>query len=86
MIFYRNDFAGKVFKIVHDTQRGALTLVRVLSGEMKKNMRIISDKGQAEVVSKIYEPLADEYREINNVEAGDVAICAGLKVYKTKDF
>uniref|UniRef100_A0ABK9MU82 Tr-type G domain-containing protein n=1 Tax=Glossina morsitans morsitans TaxID=37546 RepID=A0ABK9MU82_GLOMM len=82
---FENDFAGKVFKIVHDTQRGALTLVRVLSGEMKKNMRIISDKGQAEVVSKIYEPLADEYREINNVEAGDVAICAGLKHTVTGD-
>ncbi|KAL9889590.1 ribosome-releasing factor 2, mitochondrial-like isoform 2-T3 [Glossina fuscipes fuscipes] len=42
---FENDFAGKVFKIIHDTQRGALTLVRVLRGEMKKNMRTISDKG-----------------------------------------
>uniref|UniRef100_A0A1A9WRW7 Elongation factor G2 n=1 Tax=Glossina brevipalpis TaxID=37001 RepID=A0A1A9WRW7_9MUSC len=82
---FENDFAGKVFKIVHDTQRGPLTLVRVLRGELKKNMRIISIKGQAEVVAKIYEPLADEYREINNVTAGDVAICAGLKHTITGD-
>ncbi|XP_037899588.1 ribosome-releasing factor 2, mitochondrial-like [Glossina fuscipes] len=42
---FENDFAGKVLKIIHDTQRGALTLVRVLRGEMKKNVRTISDKG-----------------------------------------
>jgi len=43
-------------------------------------MRLTSSSGQAEVVSKIYEPLADEYREVSSVQAGDVAICAGLKV------
>lgn len=43
-------------------------------------MRLTSTRGQAEVVGKIYEPLADEYREIQTVQAGDVAICSGLKV------
>lgn len=78
--FLRKDFVGKVFKIVHDKQRGALTLVRVLRGSMNKNMRLTTTKGQSEVVGKIYEPLADEYREITKVENGDVAICSGLKV------
>jgi len=51
-------------------------------------MRLTSSSGQSEVVSKIYEPLADEYREVSSVQAGDVAICAGLKVIilKTIDF
>lgn len=71
---------GKVFKIVHDKQRGALTLVRVLRGGMNKSMRLTSSRGNSETVGKIYEPLADEYREISTVEAGDVAICSGLKV------
>lgn len=79
-IFYRKDFVGKVFKIVHDKQRGPLTLVRVLRGSMNKSMRLTSTRGHSETVGKIYEPLADEYREISAVEAGDVAICSGLKV------
>ncbi|EDV94723.1 ribosome-releasing factor 2, mitochondrial [Drosophila grimshawi] len=83
---FGNDFAGKVFKIVHDKQRGPLTLVRLLRGELKRGMRLLcSARGQAEVVSKIYEPLADEYREVGSMQAGDVAICAGLKSTVTGD-
>ncbi|KAH8407354.1 hypothetical protein KR215_007669 [Drosophila sulfurigaster] len=82
---FGNDLAGKVFKIVHDKQRGALTLVRLIRGELKRGMRLTCSSGQAEVVSKIYEPLADEYREVSSVQAGDVAICAGLKSTVTGD-
>ena len=57
-----------------------MTLVRIFRGELKKGMRLVSTHGASEVVNKIYEPLADEYREIGSLAAGDVAICAGLKV------
>ncbi|XP_016938155.4 ribosome-releasing factor 2, mitochondrial isoform X1 [Drosophila suzukii] len=82
---FGTEVAGKVFKIVHDKQRGALTLVRILRGEIKRGMRLISARGQAEVVSKLYEPLADEYREVSAVQSGDVVICAGLKSTVTGD-
>lgn len=72
--------AGKVFKVTHDKQRGPLSLVRILSGKLKKNSKIVTSKGIAESVQRIYEPLADEYREINEIDAGNVAILAGLKV------
>lgn len=54
--------------------------MRLIRGEIKRGMRVTSSRGQAEVITKIYEPLADEYREVGSVQAGDVAICAGLKV------
>lgn len=54
--------------------------MRLIRGEIKRGMRVTSSRGQAEVITKIYEPLADEYREVSSVQAGDVAICAGLKV------
>ncbi|XP_017082657.1 ribosome-releasing factor 2, mitochondrial isoform X2 [Drosophila eugracilis] len=82
---FGTEVAGKVFKIVHDKQRGPLTLVRILRGEIKRGMRLISVRGQAEVVSKLYEPLADEYREVSAVQSGDVVICAGLKSTVTGD-
>lgn len=82
---FGDDFVGKVFKIIHDKQRGALTLVRVFRGELKKGSRLVTTHNTAEVISKVYEPLADEYREISGVPAGDVAICAGLKHTVTGD-
>ncbi|XP_058984530.1 ribosome-releasing factor 2, mitochondrial-like [Musca domestica] len=82
---FEDDFVGKVFKIVHDKQRGPLTLVRILRGDLKKSMRLTSTRGQSEVVGKMYEPLADEYREIQAAQAGDVALCSGLKHTVTGD-
>ncbi|KAH8367476.1 hypothetical protein KR200_008362 [Drosophila serrata] len=82
---FGSEVAAKVFKIVHDKQRGPLTLVRILRGEIKRGMRLVSARGQAEVVSKLYEPLADEYREVSSLQAGDVVICAGLKSTVTGD-
>lgn len=65
---------------MHDKQRGALSLVRVLNGTLKKGGKVHTSSGVSEVVQRIYEPLADEYREINEVSQGNVGICAGLKV------
>lgn len=84
---YRNDFAGRVFKVVHDKQRGPLSLVRVLSGKIRKGAKVTMEKEtimQTENVQRIYEPLADEYREITEIGCGDVAIFGGLKVASTK--
>lgn len=77
---FSNEFAAKVFKVMHDKQRGALSLVRILNGKLKKGDKITTSSGNSEVVQRIYEPLADEYREINEVKQGNVGICAGLKV------
>lgn len=80
LITKRNHFAGKVFKVMHDKQRGALSLVRVLNGKLRKSDKIVTSNGYPEVVQRIFEPLADEYREINEIGRGNVGICAGLKV------
>lgn len=77
---YSNELAGKVFKVTHDKQRGPLSLVRMFRGKLKKGAKVVSSSGVSETVQRIYEPLADEYREIGHVEAGNVAILAGLKV------
>lgn len=65
---------------MHDKQRGALSLVRILNGKLKKGDKVTTSNGSSEIVQRIFEPLADEYREINEVNQGNVGICAGLKV------
>lgn len=74
------DFVGKVFKVTHDKQKGALSLIRILSGKLRKGSKVVTSRGNSENVPKLYEALADEYREIQEIGEGDIAICGGLKV------
>lgn len=74
------DFAGKVFKVMHDQQYGPLSLVRVLNGTLKKGDKVTNTSSASESIQRIFEPLADEYREIHSVSVGNVGVCAGLKV------
>lgn len=82
---FGDDFVGKVFKVSHDNQRGALSLVRIYRGEIKKSSKVMTSMGTAENIQKLYEPLADEYREIDSITAGNVCVCTGLKSTKTGD-
>lgn len=66
---------------MHDKQRGPLSLVRVLSGTLKKGEKVTTPTRSGEIIQRIYEPLADEYREIDEVSVGNVGVCAGLKVW-----
>ena len=81
---FNDDFIAKVFKVTHDKQRGPLSLIRLYRGELKRGARIMTSSGVAENVQRIYEPLADEYREIEHVSAGNVCVCT-LKSTKTGD-
>ncbi|CAO1430482.1 unnamed protein product [Diamesa tonsa] len=82
---FGSDFVGNVFKVTHDKQRGPLCLVRILRGELKRGARVTTSKGVAENVQRLYEPLADEYRDIESIGAGNVCICAGMKSAATGD-
>lgn len=82
---FGDDFVGNVFKVTHDKQRGALSMVRIFRGELKKGSKVTTSTSTGENIQRIYEPLADEYREIDSIGAGNVAVCAGLKSTKTGD-
>lgn len=66
--------------MTHDKQKGALSLVRILSGKMRRGSKVVTSRGNSENVQKLYEALADEYREIQEIDEGDIAVCGGLKV------
>lgn len=70
---------------MHDKQHGALTLVRVLRGSLKKGAKISLARNISEIVEQIYEPLADEYLDVREVKAGNIAVCSGLKSTITGD-
>lgn len=67
--------------MMHDKEYGPLSLVRVLNGTLKKGDKVTNTKSASESIQRIFEPLADEYREIHSVSVGNVGVCAGLKVW-----
>ncbi|XP_035916575.1 ribosome-releasing factor 2, mitochondrial [Anopheles stephensi] len=82
---FGSDFVGKVFKVTHDKQRGPISMIRAFRGTVKKGSKFITATGGSETVQRIYEPLADEYREIDAFGAGNIGLCAGPKATVTGD-
>lgn len=83
--FAKGDLAARVFKVTHDRQRGVLCAVRMLRGRLRRGAKVATSAGYTEQVQRLYEPLADEYAEVQQVAEGDVAIVAGLKSACTGD-
>lgn len=82
----KDEFVGKVFKVMHDKQRGPLSIVRILAGELRRHQKIVIGRdNKSEMVQRIYEPLADDYNEVSGIGPGNIAVCAGLKHTVTGD-
>jgi len=84
--FYENKLCGLVFKIIHHPQKGVLCFVRVYSGKLDKNSSIYNiNKQQSEKVIKLMVAFADEFREVEEISAGNIAVISGLKLATTGD-
>ena len=78
---YGNELCSFVFKTLHDKQLGALTFMRVFSGSLKPSQKIYNaSREKQEKILKVYQPLADDLNEIQEVIPGQVAVVSGLKV------
>ena len=71
------------FKIMDD-RFGALTFIRVYSGQMKKGDTILnSATGKTERIGRMVEMHADDRTEIEVAQAGDIFACIGMKNVQT---
>jgi len=76
-------FRALAFKIMDD-RFGALTFVRVYSGQIKKGDTILnSATGKTERVGRMVEMHANDRNEIDRAQAGDIFACVGLKNVQT---
>ncbi len=79
-------FSALAFKIMTDPFVGALTFIRVYSGELKSGSYIINPRTKnKERVSRLIRMHANKREEINSVGAGDIAAIVGLKDVLTGD-
>ncbi|MBL7071975.1 MAG: elongation factor G [Candidatus Omnitrophica bacterium] len=74
------------FKIMSDPYVGKLTFLRVYSGILETGATIYNiNKDKEERVGKIVKLHANKQEICNQVEAGDICACIGLKVTRTGD-
>ncbi|MDX8386174.1 MAG: elongation factor G [Gallionella sp.] len=73
-------FSALAFKLMTDTFVGQLTFVRVYSGVLKKGDTIYNSvKGKKERIGRIVQMHANNREEIDEILAGDIAACIGMK-------
>ncbi|XP_072745297.1 ribosome-releasing factor 2, mitochondrial [Anoplolepis gracilipes] len=84
--YFENKLAARVFKIVHDKQRGPITFFRIYSGNMKKGQKLYNmTREQSEQCTRLYLACADDYEEVAEVGLGNIAAVGGLKGTITGD-
>ncbi len=72
------------FKLMTDPFVGQLTFVRVYSGVLKKGDSVYNPiKGKKERIGRIVQMHANNRQEVEEIRAGDIAACVGLKEVTT---
>jgi elongation factor G len=73
-------FSALGFKIMTDPFVGTLTFIRVYSGVLKKGDSVYNSRsGKSERIGRLVQMHANNRQEIDEVRAGDIAACVGLK-------
>ncbi len=74
------NFSALAFKLMTDPFVGQLTFVRVYSGVLKKGDTVYNPiRGKKERIGRIVQMHANERQEVDEILAGDIAACIGLK-------
>lgn len=78
--------AALVFKIVSDPFVGRLAYMRVYSGTLRSNSRVLnSPKARKERIGRLLHMYANHREDVASVSAGDIAAVGGLKFSYTGD-
>ena len=73
-------FAALAFKLMTDPFVGQLTFVRVYSGVLKKGDTVYNAvRNKKERIGRIVQMHANNREEVDEIRAGDIAACVGLK-------
>ncbi|MCP5961338.1 EF-Tu/IF-2/RF-3 family GTPase, partial [Klebsiella pneumoniae] len=73
-------FSALAFKIMNDKFVGNLTFVRVYSGVLKQGDPVYNPvKAKRERIGRIVQMHANERQDLDEIRAGDIAACVGLK-------
>ena len=79
-------FAALAFKVMSDPYVGKLTYIRVYSGQLKAGERVMNTTtGKTERISRVLRMHANHREELQEITAGEICACVGLKSTTTGD-
>lgn len=79
-------FSALAFKLMSDPYVGQLTFIRVYSGVLRKGDAVYNPvKGKKERIGRIVLMHTNDRHEVDELRAGDIAACVGLKDVTTGD-
>jgi len=79
-------FSALAFKIMTDPFVGQLTFIRVYSGQLKTGDSVLNPRTtKSERIGRLLKMHANKREEINEIFAGDICACVGLKGITTGD-
>ncbi len=79
-------FSALAFKVMTDPYVGKLTYIRVYSGLLKAGDKVVNTtNGKTERISRILQMHANHREEREDIGAGEIAACVGLKLTTTGD-
>ncbi|XP_062516470.1 ribosome-releasing factor 2, mitochondrial-like isoform X2 [Corticium candelabrum] len=83
---YAHELCALAFKIIHDRQRGPLVFLRLYAGTITPNMTVYNvNRDCREKVTRLLTAFADEFKEVSEISAGNIAVAVGLKQTVTGD-
>ncbi|CAF0742938.1 unnamed protein product [Didymodactylos carnosus] len=81
-----NGTIGYIFKTIHDKQKQPLSFARIYAGQLKKRMTLINLRNnEKESIQKVYLPFADDMQDLDEIQAGSIAVISGLKATVSGD-
>jgi elongation factor G len=82
----KQPFSALAFKIMTDPFVGQLTFIRIYSGQLKTGDSVyLTGKQRSERIGRLLKMHANKREEINEIYAGDICACVGLRNVTTGD-
>ncbi|XP_066249067.1 ribosome-releasing factor 2, mitochondrial isoform X2 [Euwallacea similis] len=83
---FEDHLCGRAFKVKHDKQKGPLVFFRLYNGSVKKAQKIFSvQRGESEQIGRVYVAYADDFKEVETLGSGNIAVLSGLKKIMSGD-
>jgi len=84
---FGSSFSAKVFKIMHDPQKGPLCFIRIYSGKLTNKEKTLynANRQTKEKIGKLMVAFANDMNDVPWVDMGNFAVISGLKETRTGD-
>ncbi|XP_063921742.1 ribosome-releasing factor 2, mitochondrial isoform X2 [Zophobas morio] len=77
---FEENTCARAFKVRHDRQKGPLVFFRIYNGNISKGQKLYSIQREiSEQCGKLYIAYADDLKEVDSIQNGNIAVVSGLK-------